>query len=126
MRNTLWNKTNEEGKKMRIVFQGLIVALQAIGGAAGNVISVHNVVSAAVVGFMEKEGIVIRRTALVFFYYCLIPSAAGTIFLYHSIRGGMFYAGIIIFIAWVAFVAYMLATNNARLEKNRKCACCVS
>ncbi len=40
-----------------------IVALQAVGGAAGNMICVHNVVAAsAVVGLVGKEGTVIRKT----------------------------------------------------------------
>lgn len=40
-----------------------IVALQAVGGAAGNTICVHNVVAAsAVVGLIGKEGLVIRKT----------------------------------------------------------------
>ncbi|QDT05846.1 L-lactate permease [Rubripirellula lacrimiformis] len=47
-----------------------IVALQAVGGAAGNVICVHNVVAAcAVVGLVGREGEVIRATARVFVYY---------------------------------------------------------
>lgn len=47
-----------------------IVALQAIGGAAGNTICVHNVVAAcAVAGLVDREGQVIRRTLPVFIYY---------------------------------------------------------
>ena len=46
-----------------------IVALQAVGGAAGNVICVHNVVAAsAVVRMVGREGEVIRKTVLVFLY----------------------------------------------------------
>lgn len=49
-----------------------VVALQAIGGAAGNMICVHNVVAAgAVVGLMNREGEVIRKTLVPFAYYCL-------------------------------------------------------
>ena len=52
-----------------------IVALQAVGGAAGNTICVHNVVAAsAVVGLVGREGQIMRRTIPVFFYYA---SAAG-------------------------------------------------
>jgi len=51
-----------------------IVALQAIGGAAGNTICVHNVVAAsAVVGLTGQEGAVIRKTCYVFLYYALVP-----------------------------------------------------
>ncbi len=51
-----------------------IVALQAIGGAAGNTICVHNVVAAsAVVGLTGQEGAVIRKTCFVFLYYAMVP-----------------------------------------------------
>jgi lactate permease len=55
-----------------------IVALQAVGGAAGNMICVHNVVAAsAVVGLLGKEGIVIRRTLIPFCYYVLVAGSLG-------------------------------------------------
>jgi lactate permease len=55
-----------------------VVALQAVGGAAGNVICVHNVVAAcAVVGLIGREGDVIRITAGVFVYYILVASLLG-------------------------------------------------
>jgi lactate permease len=55
-----------------------IVALQAVGGAAGNIICVHNVVAAsAVVGLVGKEGAVIRKTLLAFAYYALFTGALG-------------------------------------------------
>ncbi|MEE2643220.1 MAG: L-lactate permease [Planctomycetota bacterium] len=49
-----------------------IVAMQAVGGAAGNTICVHNVVAAsAVVGLVGREGLVIRKTLPLFVYYAL-------------------------------------------------------
>ena len=55
-----------------------VVALQAVGGAAGNVICVHNVVAAsAVVGLVGKEGEIIRRTLPVFCYYAVMAGALG-------------------------------------------------
>ena len=55
-----------------------VVALQAVGGAAGNVICVHNVVAAcAVVGLVGREGDVIRKTVFVFFYYVLVVGTMG-------------------------------------------------
>ena len=55
-----------------------VVALQAVGGAAGNTICVHNVVAAsAVVGLIGKEGIIIRKTLIVFTYYALLSGALG-------------------------------------------------
>jgi lactate permease len=57
-----------------------IVALQAVGGAAGNVICVHNVVAAcAVVGLIGREGDVIRVTVFVFMYYILVAATLGMI-----------------------------------------------
>jgi lactate permease len=55
-----------------------IVALQAVGGAAGNMICVHNVVAAsAVVGMLGREGLVIRRTFFPFVYYALLTGTIG-------------------------------------------------
>ena len=55
----------------------IVVALQAVGGAAGNMICVHNVVAAsATVGLIGKEGDLIRKTLIPMFYYVL---AAGTL-----------------------------------------------
>jgi len=73
-----------------------IVALQAVGGAAGNVICVHNVVAAsAVVGLLGKEGMVIRKTLWVFFYYALLAGSVGySIVWFH--KKGIFNLGTII------------------------------
>ncbi len=55
-----------------------IVALQAVGGAAGNMICVHNVVAAsAVVGLLGREGLVIRQTFWAFVYYAGLSGAMG-------------------------------------------------
>jgi len=55
-----------------------MVALQAVGGAAGNVICVHNVVAAsAVVGLVGQEGSVIRKTLPAFAYYAVAPGCLG-------------------------------------------------
>jgi lactate permease len=55
-----------------------IVALQAVGGAAGNTICVHNVVAAcATVGLLGREGLVIRRTLLLFLYYAGLAGLLG-------------------------------------------------
>lgn len=50
----------------------VVVAAQAIGGAAGNMIAVHNVVAAAaVVGLLNREGEVIRKTLIPMTYYVI-------------------------------------------------------
>lgn len=59
---------------------GWIIALQAVGGAAGNMICVHNVVAAsAVVGLIGREGDVIRKTIIPFCYYVLLTGSIGTL-----------------------------------------------
>ena len=65
-----------------------IVALQAVGGAAGNMICVHNVVAAsAVVGLLGREGSVIRITLLPFVYYALLPGAVGYLIVSYADQG---------------------------------------
>ncbi|MGK0296921.1 MAG: lactate permease [Gammaproteobacteria bacterium] len=65
-----------------------IVALQAVGGAAGNIICVHNVVAAsAVVGLLGKEGMVIRKTLPAFIYYALMSGSMGYAIVWSSTKG---------------------------------------
>lgn len=60
------------------VASGIVVSLQAVGGAAGNMITVHNVVAAsAVVGLLGMEGKIIRRTLIPMTYYVLVAGALG-------------------------------------------------
>lgn len=94
-----------------------IVALQALGGAAGNTICIHNVVAAsAVVGFVGREGDTIRRTFLFFCYYAFIPGAFGYSYLYWTAKGP-FNLGTIILVLFYAWLIYMIATNKSRLAK---------
>jgi len=52
------------------------LALQALGGAAGNMICIHNVVAAATtVGLVGKEGLIIRKNLPVALFYGLIAGA---------------------------------------------------
>jgi lactate permease len=67
-----------------------VVALQAVGGAAGNMICVHNVVAAsAVVGMLGREGLVIRRTFFPFVYYALFTGAIGYFLLWSGSLGAV-------------------------------------
>ena len=64
----------------------LIVALQNIGGAAGNMICVNNVVAAcATTGTMGNEGKIIRTNALPCLIYCIIAIL---------VLGGLIVAGV--------------------------------
>jgi lactate permease len=59
-----------------------VVALQAVGGAAGNMICVHNVVAAsATVGLLGREGALIRKTLIPTAYYLLAAGLIGCLFL---------------------------------------------
>jgi len=94
-----------------------IVALQAVGGAAGNMICVHNVVAAsAVVGLLGKEGAVIRKTLIPFTYYALLSGALGyAIVWYHS--KGIINFGSLIVLLIVAAAVFVIATNKSRLAR---------
>ncbi|MGW8528989.1 L-lactate permease [Nocardiopsis sp. NPDC055824] len=60
-----------------------VVATQAVGGAAGNMITVHNVVAAsAVVGLVGREGDLIRQTILPMAYYVLLAGSVSYVFVY--------------------------------------------
>ena len=59
----------------------IVVALQAVGAAAGNMIAIHNVVAAsATVGFLGKEGMVLRRTIIPTLYYLIVVGLLGLLF----------------------------------------------
>ncbi len=89
-----------------------IVALQAVGGAAGNIICVHNVVAAsAVVGLIGLEGAVIRKTLLPFAYYALMAGALGYTIVWTAERGFLnLGSAVVLLIAAVA--AYVIATRR--------------
>jgi lactate permease len=54
------------------VSSALIVAAQAVGAAAGNMVAIHNVVAAsATVGLLGREGSVLRKTVWPTLYYVL-------------------------------------------------------
>lgn len=56
----------------------IVVALQAVGGAAGNMICVHNVVAAgAVVGMLGREGEIVRKTLIPMVYYVIQAGLIG-------------------------------------------------
>ncbi|MBB3231440.1 L-lactate permease [Halomonas stenophila] len=62
------------------VSTAMMVALQAVGAAAGNMIAIHNVVAAsATVGLLGREGITIRKTLLPTLYYVLAAGLVGLV-----------------------------------------------
>jgi lactate permease len=56
----------------------LMVALQAVGAAAGNMIAIHNIVAAsATVGFLNREGLILRKTIIPTLYYVIVVGLLG-------------------------------------------------
>ena len=63
-----------------------VLALQAVGGAAGNMICVHNVVAVlTTVGLVGKEGLVIRRNLPVAVAYGLLAGAVGWVLVWAGV-----------------------------------------
>ncbi len=61
----------------------MVVALQAVGAAAGNMIAIHNVVAAsATVGLLGQEGATLRKTILPTLYYLLVVGLLGLLSIY--------------------------------------------
>ena len=63
-----------------LISGALVVALQAVGAAAGNMIAIHNVVAAsATVGLLGQEGATLRKTLLPTLYYVALTGLIGFI-----------------------------------------------
>ena len=61
----------------------MMVALQSVGAAAGNMIAIHNVVAAsATVGLLGREGITLRKTLLPTLYYLIAAGVLGLVAMY--------------------------------------------
>ena len=72
------------GVAQQLLISGvIIVALQAVGAAAGNMIAIHNVVAAsATVGLLGQEGNTLRKTILPTIYYVAVVGIIGLIVIY--------------------------------------------
>jgi len=93
-----------------------IVALQAVGGAAGNMICVHNVVAAsAVVGMLGREGVVIRRTFFPFVYYALFTAAIGYFIVWRGSLGAVNAGSLIGLVIVCSAVGIIVFANRARV-----------
>ncbi|EQM75215.1 L-lactate permease [Stutzerimonas stutzeri] len=61
----------------------MVVAIQAVGAAAGNMVAIHNVVAAsATVGLLGREGITLRKTVWPTLYYVLATGVIGLVAIY--------------------------------------------
>ncbi len=89
-----------------------VVALQAIGGAAGNMICVHNVVAAsATVGLIGKEGQLIRKALIPMSYYVLAAGIIGMAIITGGINLWYLAYGLLIF-------SYLLFMKNSKGSRN--------
>ena len=61
----------------------IVVTLQVVGGAMGNMVCIHNIVAAcATVGLAGLEGVLIRKNSLPMLIYGLTAGVLGLIFCY--------------------------------------------
>ena len=71
--NMMFSQFQYEAAMSLRISPSLIIAAQAVGAAAGNMIAIHNVVAAsATVGLLGMEGATLRRTILPTLYYVLL------------------------------------------------------
>jgi lactate permease len=72
------------GVAERLMISGsMVVALQAVGAAAGNMVAIHNVVAAsATVGLLGQEGNTLRKTILPTIYYLTAVGLIGLLAIY--------------------------------------------
>ncbi|WP_374303211.1 L-lactate permease [Paracoccus sp. (in: a-proteobacteria)] len=91
----------------------LVVALQAVGGAAGNMICVHNVVAAsATVGLVDREGDLIRKTLITMGYYVVQAGLIGMAF----IQGGLWWGAAVL---WALLVIGAMRANRSQRQAAR-------
>ncbi|MEU3847674.1 L-lactate permease [Micrococcus terreus] len=90
----------------------LVVAAQAVGGAGGNPISIHNIVAAsATVGLLGREGDLLRQTILVTTYYCLAGGVVAYLFI-HGLGANPGTIMLILLLAGLALVAWWMMRHN--------------
>ncbi|CAN5911625.1 L-lactate permease [soil metagenome] len=93
----------------------VVVAAQAVGGAAGNMITVHNVVAAsATCGLLGKEGVLIRKTIIPMTYYVLLAGSITYIWIY----GFGFNLGTIVLIALIGVLVALGVIGNRQNKRH--------
>lgn len=81
--NMMFSQFQFEVAQTLSISSATVVALQAVGAAAGNMIAIHNVVAAsATVGLLGREGATLRRTVIPTFYYLVVTGIIGLIAIY--------------------------------------------
>ncbi|MGD8231946.1 L-lactate permease [Vibrio sp. TRT 1302] len=81
--NMMFSQFQFEVAQTLTISSAVVVALQAVGAAAGNMIAIHNVVAAsATVGLLGREGATLRKTILPTIYYLVVTGIIGLIAIY--------------------------------------------
>lgn len=93
----------------------VIVSLQAVGGAAGNMICVHNVVAAsAAVGMIGKEGTIITKLLIPTAFYLIFAGALGFVW----INGIGFNIGFIIVVIILSVILTLILRSYKKTGVN--------
>ncbi|MBY8057107.1 L-lactate permease [Vibrio fluvialis] len=81
--NMMFSQFQFEVAQTLSVSSVILIALQAVGAAAGNMIAIHNVVAAsATVGLLGREGATLRKTIIPTFYYLVVTGLIGLAVIY--------------------------------------------
>ncbi|EOX3457298.1 L-lactate permease [Vibrio cholerae] len=81
--NMMFSQFQFEVAQTLTISSVVIIALQAVGAAAGNMIAIHNVVAAsATVGLLGREGATLRKTVLPTLYYLVLTGIIGMTVIY--------------------------------------------
>ncbi|MFY2508794.1 L-lactate permease [Vibrio pectenicida] len=81
--NMMFSQFQFEVAQTLSISSATVVALQAVGAAAGNMIAIHNVVAAsATVGLLGREGATLRKTVLPTLYYLILTGIIGLVAIY--------------------------------------------
>jgi lactate permease len=95
----------------------MVVATQAVGGAAGNMVTVHNVVAAcATVGLLGREGDVLRITVIPLTYYLLLAGGMSFVIIY----GLGLNLGTAILVALVAVLVTVVVRDRQRAARKTR------
>jgi len=81
--NMMFSQFQFEAANALGISSALMVATQAVGAAAGNMVAIHNVVAAsATVGLLGQEGATLRKTIIPTTYYILVSGIIALIAVY--------------------------------------------
>lgn len=100
--------------------QSIAVAAQVLEGAAGGMITVHNVVAAsAVVGLLGREGPLLRKTILPMTYYLLLIGSLTFIWIY-GLDFNLDIVGLLVLIGILAALAIVSKNALGRRKPQRQ------